>query len=115
MPRMLTIAGRLDRWDALIRSEAAKQRHSVAQVFTQLTFVPKPTLPGLLANKCGLKPVCCAMERKMLLGIKQRAERAAASCILAAAWYYLLLNKGRGQRFGDRWSSGVRRRGAVIG
>jgi hypothetical protein len=66
---MLTIAGRLDRWDALIRSEAAKQRHSVAQVLTQLTFVPKPTLPGLLANKCGLKPVYCAMERKMLLGI----------------------------------------------
>ena len=85
MPRMLTIAGRLDRWDALIRSEAAKQRHSVAQVLTQLTFVPKPTLPGLLANNCGLKPVYCAMERKMLLGIKQRAERAAASCILAAA------------------------------
>jgi hypothetical protein len=44
-----------------------------------LTFVPKPTLPGLLANKCGLKPVYCAMERKMLLGIKRRAERAAAS------------------------------------
>jgi hypothetical protein len=41
--------------------------------------VSKPTLLGLLANKYGLKPVCCAMERKMLLGIKQRAERAAAS------------------------------------
>jgi hypothetical protein len=30
MTRMLTLAGRLGRWDALISSEAAKQRHSVA-------------------------------------------------------------------------------------
>ena len=79
MTKMLIIAGRLDRGYALVRSEAAKQRHSVAQVLTQLTVVSKPTLLGLLANKYGLKPVCCAMERKMLLGIKQRAERAAAS------------------------------------
>jgi hypothetical protein len=76
---MLTIAGRLDRGWALVRSEAAKQRHSVAPVLTRLTSASKPTLLGLLANKNGLKPVCCAMERKMLLGIKQRAERAAAS------------------------------------
>jgi hypothetical protein len=66
---MLTIAGHLDRGYALVRSEAAKQRHSVAQVLTQLTIVSKPTLVGLLANKYRLKPVCCAMERKMLLGI----------------------------------------------
>jgi hypothetical protein len=48
MPRMLTIAGHLDRGYALVRSEAAKQRHSVAQVLTQLTIVSKPTLLGLL-------------------------------------------------------------------
>jgi hypothetical protein len=52
----------------LVRSEAATQRHSVAQVLTQMTIVSEPTLLGLLANKYGLKPVCCAMERKMLLG-----------------------------------------------
>jgi hypothetical protein len=39
---MLTIAGHLDRGYALVRSEAAKQRHSVAQVLTQLTIVSKP-------------------------------------------------------------------------
>jgi hypothetical protein len=39
----------------------------------------KPTLTGLLANKYGLEPVHFAMERKMLLGIKDRAERAAAT------------------------------------
>lgn len=39
----------------------------------------KPTLLGLLANKYGLEPVHFAMERKMLLGIKERAERAAAT------------------------------------
>jgi hypothetical protein len=75
---MLTIAGRLDRWDALIRSEAAKQRHSVAQVLTQLTIVSKPTLLGLLANKYGLKPVCSAMERKMLIRKSPVRGQAAA-------------------------------------
>ena len=39
----------------------------------------KPTLLGLLANKYGLEPVHFAMERKMLLGIKERAERAAVT------------------------------------
>jgi hypothetical protein len=39
----------------------------------------KPTLLGLLANKYGLEPVHFAMERKMLLGIKERAEQAAAT------------------------------------
>jgi hypothetical protein len=38
----------------------------------------KPTVVGLLANKYGLEPVHFAMERKMLLGIKRRAEGAAA-------------------------------------
>jgi hypothetical protein len=37
----------------------------------------KPTPLGLLANKYGLEPVHFAMERKMLLGIKGRAERTA--------------------------------------
>lgn len=37
----------------------------------------KPTPLGLLANKYALEPVHFAMERKMLLGIKHRAERAA--------------------------------------
>jgi hypothetical protein len=36
----------------------------------------KPTLLGLLVNQFGLEPVHFAMERKMLLGIKERAERA---------------------------------------
>jgi hypothetical protein len=36
----------------------------------------KPTPLGLLANKYALEPVHFAMERKMLLGIKHRAERA---------------------------------------
>jgi hypothetical protein len=39
----------------------------------------KPTSLGLLANKYWLEPVHFAMERKMLLGIKQRAEQAAAT------------------------------------
>jgi hypothetical protein len=38
-------------------------------------FTPTPL--GLLANKYALEPVHFAMERKMLLGIKGRAERAA--------------------------------------
>ena len=40
-------------------------------------FTPTPL--GLLANKYALEPVHFAMERKMLLGIKQRAEQAAAT------------------------------------
>jgi hypothetical protein len=39
----------------------------------------KPTVVGLLVNKYGREPVHFAMERKMLLGIKQRAEQAAAT------------------------------------
>ena len=39
----------------------------------------KPTLLGLLANKCALESVHFAMEPKMLLGIKERAEGAAAT------------------------------------
>jgi hypothetical protein len=37
----------------------------------------KSTLLGLVANKYALEPVHFAMERKMLLGIKGRAERTA--------------------------------------
>lgn len=36
----------------------------------------KPTLAGLLVNKYGLEPAHFVMERKVLLGIKRRAERA---------------------------------------
>jgi hypothetical protein len=36
----------------------------------------EPTLLGLLANKHALMPVHFVMERRMLLGIKERAERA---------------------------------------
>jgi hypothetical protein len=39
----------------------------------------KPTLVGLLANKYGLEPVHLLMERKMLLGVKHRAEPTPAS------------------------------------
>jgi hypothetical protein len=39
----------------------------------------KPNPVGLLANKYALEPVHFAMERKMLLGIKQRAEQTAGS------------------------------------
>jgi hypothetical protein len=39
-------------------------------------FTPTPL--GLLANKYALEPVHFAMERKMLLGIKHRAEQATA-------------------------------------
>jgi hypothetical protein len=45
----------------------------------------KPTLVGLLANKYGLELVHFVMERRMLLGIKQRAERAADSNQVSAA------------------------------
>jgi hypothetical protein len=38
-------------------------------------FTPTPL--GLLANKYALEPVHVVMERRMLLGIKQRAEQAA--------------------------------------
>ena len=38
----------------------------------------KPTPKGWLMNKYGLEPVHFLMERKMLLGIKERAESAAA-------------------------------------
>jgi hypothetical protein len=37
----------------------------------------EPTVAGRLANKYLLEPVHFVMERKMLLGIRQRAERAA--------------------------------------
>jgi hypothetical protein len=37
----------------------------------------KPTPLGVLANKYALEPVHFAMERKMVLGIKDRAEQAA--------------------------------------
>lgn len=37
----------------------------------------KPTVPGLLFNQFGLEPIHFLMERKMLLGIKERVERAA--------------------------------------
>jgi hypothetical protein len=40
-------------------------------------FTPTPL--GLLANKYALEPVHFAMERKMLLGIKERAEHAAGT------------------------------------
>jgi hypothetical protein len=39
-------------------------------------FTPTPL--GLLANKYALEPVHFAMERRMLLGIKHRAEQATA-------------------------------------
>lgn len=39
----------------------------------------KPTVLGLVVNKYGLEPVHFAMERKMLLGIKERAEHAAVT------------------------------------
>jgi hypothetical protein len=39
----------------------------------------KPTLLGLVTNKYALEPVHFAMERKMLLGIKERAEHAATT------------------------------------
>jgi hypothetical protein len=44
----------------------------------------KPTFVGELSNKWGLEPVHFVMERKMLLGIKARAERTAAP--LSVAW-----------------------------
>lgn len=37
-----------------------------------------PTLRGLLVNKYALEPIHFLMERKMLLGIKQRAEQGTA-------------------------------------
>jgi hypothetical protein len=37
-----------------------------------------PTVGGLIWNKWGIEPVHFLMERKMLLGIKARAERTAA-------------------------------------
>lgn len=39
----------------------------------------KPTAAGLLVNKYGLEPVHFLIERKMLLGIRRRAERAGAT------------------------------------
>lgn len=38
----------------------------------------KPTALGWLMNKYGLEPIHFLMERKMMLGIKERAERLAA-------------------------------------
>lgn len=38
----------------------------------------KPTVPGLLFNQDGVEPVHFLMERKMLLGIKDRVERVAS-------------------------------------
>lgn len=45
----------------------------------------EPTLLGLLANKHALAPVHFVMERKMLLGIKERAEHAERAGVTAAA------------------------------
>jgi hypothetical protein len=39
----------------------------------------RPTLLGFVANKYALEPVHFVMERRMLLGIKERAERAWAA------------------------------------
>ena len=41
----------------------------------QSDFEPSPM--GLLMNKYAMAPVHFVMERKMMLGIKRRAERAA--------------------------------------
>jgi hypothetical protein len=41
-----------------------------------------PTPLGLLANKYALEPVHFIMERRMLLGIKERAERAWAAGVM---------------------------------
>lgn len=39
----------------------------------------KPTLAGLLVNKYALEPAHFVMERKVLLGIKRRTERAGTT------------------------------------
>ena len=61
-------------WAFVLRDLGARRTRLVVRMRSDF----KPTVVGLLANKYGLEPVHFAMERKMLLGIKQRAERAAA-------------------------------------
>jgi hypothetical protein len=48
------------------------------RLVVRLTSDFKPTPAGFLVNKYALGPVHFVMERKMLLGIRERAERAAA-------------------------------------
>ena len=61
-------------WAFVLRDLGAGRTRLVVRMRSDF----KPTVVGLLANKYVLEPVHFAMERKMLLGIKQRAERAAA-------------------------------------
>ena len=61
-------------WAFVLRDLGAGRTRLVVRMRSDF----KPTVVGLLANKYVLEPVHFAMERKILLGIKQRAERAAA-------------------------------------
>ncbi len=60
-------------WTFLLRP--LDERSSRLVVRFQSDF--EPTARGWLMNKYALEPVHFVMERKMLLGIKERAERAA--------------------------------------
>ena len=60
-------------WTFLLRP--LDERSSRLVVRFQSDF--EPTARGWLMNKYALAPVHFVMERKMLLGIKERAERAA--------------------------------------
>jgi hypothetical protein len=62
-------------WTFLLRPVAGDRSRLVVRF--QSDFEPTPL--GLLMNKWALGPVHFAMERRMLLGIKQRAEAAWAT------------------------------------
>ena len=61
-------------WTFSLRSEGAARTRLVVRF--QSDFRPGPR--GWLMNKYALEPIHFLMERKMMLGIKERAERAAA-------------------------------------
>jgi hypothetical protein len=62
-------------WSFVLRDLGTGSSRLIVRMRSDFT----PTPLGLLANKYGLEPVHFAMERKMLLGIKERAEQAAAT------------------------------------
>ena len=61
-------------WTFSLRAEGSTRTRFVVRF--QSDF--KPTRRGWLINKYGLEPIHFVMERKMMLGIKERAERATA-------------------------------------
>lgn len=68
-------------WSFVLSETAEGQTRLIARMRADF----QPSLSGFIVNKYGLEPIHSLMERKMLLGIRKRAERAAAGHQMEAA------------------------------